>query len=144
MRPWASKLAEETDLSMYHLVCDAENGKVKAPVHDAVNLIPPTHKHICALDIDPSTLIDDEVIFKALTRINWATSDFQAMGEEEPVQDRLFNTPRPRQLIQGPAYYPQHGMLCTSKTLILLGRSMPCNRLVKNNDLPCHRACLFA
>ena len=34
--------------------------------------------------------ISDEVVFKALTGINWATSDFQPMGEEEedePVQD---------------------------------------------------------
>lgn len=89
MRPLASKLALETDLSKYHPVYDAKNAKVKAPVHEAVDLIPPTRKHTFAPDIDPSTLIDGEAVFKALTGINLATSDFQPMGEEgdEPVQD---------------------------------------------------------
>lgn len=89
MRPLASKLALETDLSKYHPVYDANNAKVKAPVHEAVDLIPPTRKHTFAPDIDPSTLIDGEAVFKALTGINLATSDFQPMGEEEdePVQD---------------------------------------------------------
>ena len=52
MCPWASKLAEETDLSKYHLVYAAENAEVKAPVHEAVDLIPPTRKHTFAPNID--------------------------------------------------------------------------------------------
>ena len=48
MRPWASKLAEETDLSKYHPVYDAENTKVNASVHEVVDLIPPTRKHTFA------------------------------------------------------------------------------------------------
>ena len=86
----ASKLDEETDLSKYHPVYDVENAKVKAPVHEAMDLIPPTRKHTFAPDIDPSSLIDDEAVFRALIGINRATSDFQPMGEqeeEEPVQD---------------------------------------------------------
>ena len=59
-----------------HPFYDAENAKVKAPVHEAMDLIPPTRKHTFAPDIDPSTLIDDEAVFKALTGINWAASDF--------------------------------------------------------------------
>ena len=35
MRPLASKLAEEMDLSQYQAVYDADNKKVKAPVHEA-------------------------------------------------------------------------------------------------------------
>ena len=95
MCPWASKLVEETDLSKYHSVYDAENAKV-TPIHEAVDLIPPTHKHTFAPDIDSSTLIDEEAIFKALTGINWATSDFQPTGEEEeePVQDNPEFSPR--------------------------------------------------
>ena len=90
MRPWASKLADKTDLSKYHPVYDTKNTKVKAPFHEDVDLIPPTRKHTFAPDIDPSTLIDDEAIFKDLTGINWATSDFHPMDDEEedePVQD---------------------------------------------------------
>ena len=33
MRPLASKLAEDTDLSQYQAAYDTENKKVKAPVH---------------------------------------------------------------------------------------------------------------
>ena len=92
MRPLASKLAEEIDLSQYQVAYDAENKKVKAPVHQEVDLIPPTRKHTFAPDIDPSSLIDDEAVFRALTGINWATPDFQPMdnqGEEETKQDDL-------------------------------------------------------
>ena len=35
MRPLASKLAEDTDLSHYHEVYDADNKKVKVPMHDS-------------------------------------------------------------------------------------------------------------
>ena len=90
MRPLASKLAEDMDLSHYQAVYDAENKKVNAPIHEAQDLIPPICQHTFAPDIDPSTLIYDEAMFKALTGINWATSDFQSTGEEEgdePVQD---------------------------------------------------------
>ena len=66
----ASKLAEETDLSKYHPVYDVENAKVKAPVHAAVDLILPIRKHTFVPDIDPSSLIDDEAVFRALTGIN--------------------------------------------------------------------------
>ena len=63
---------------------------MKAPVHDVVDLIPPTHKHTFAPNIDASSLIDDEAVFRALTGINWAMTDFQPMDnqeEEESTQD---------------------------------------------------------
>ena len=56
MRPLASKLAGDTDLSHYQAVYDAENKKVKAPIHEAQVLIPPIRKHTFAPD-DPSTLL---------------------------------------------------------------------------------------
>ena len=88
MRPWASKLAEETDLCKYHPVYDAKNSKVKAPVHEAMDLIPPTRKHTFAPDIDPSILIDNEAVFKALAGIDWSSRNFQTTEEEEePAQD---------------------------------------------------------
>ena len=53
MRPLASKLAEETNLSTYQAAYGSENKKVKAPVHQETNLIPPIRKHTFAPDIDP-------------------------------------------------------------------------------------------
>ena len=92
MRPLASKLAEETNLSQYQAAYDAENKKIKAPVHQEVDLIPLTRKHTFAPDIHPSNLIDDEAVFRALTGMNWSTPDFQPMDnqgaeEEEEAQD---------------------------------------------------------
>ena len=92
MRPLATRLAEETNLSQYQVAYDADNKKVKASVHQETDLIPPIRKHTFAPDIDPSNLIDDEAVFRALTGINWATPDFQLMdnqgaGEEEEAQD---------------------------------------------------------
>ena len=90
MCPLASKLAEETDLSHYQSIYDANNKRVNAPTYDAPNLIPPIRKHTYAPDVDPSTLISDEAVFEALTGIDWATIDFQPLGreeEDEPAQD---------------------------------------------------------
>ena len=60
---------------------------MSAPVHQPTDLIPPIRKHTFAPDIDPSNLIDDEAVFRALTGINWATPNFQLMdkqgGEDE-------------------------------------------------------------
>ena len=49
---------------------------MKASVHQQTDLILPIRKHTFAPDIDPSNLIDDEVVFRALTGVNWATPDF--------------------------------------------------------------------
>lgn len=91
MRPLVSKLTEETNLSQYQVAYDAENKKIKAPVHQEVDLIPPTRKHTFSPDIDPSNLIGDEAMFRALTGINWSTPNFQPMdnqgAEEEEAQD---------------------------------------------------------
>ena len=90
MRPLASKLAEEIDLSHYQSIYDADNKRVNAPTHDVENLILPIHKHTYAPDVDPSTLISDEAVFKALTGIDWTTIDFQPLDgeeEDEPTQD---------------------------------------------------------
>ena len=89
MRPLASKLAEETDLSKYQAAYIVENAKVKASVYPVMDLIPPTRKHTFGPDIDPSMLIDDDVVFKAVTGVNWTSPDFQPLEEEEePVLDK--------------------------------------------------------
>ena len=70
MHPLASKLAKETNLSTYQAAYDVENKKMKASVHQETDLTPPICKHTFAPDIDPSNLIDDEAVFRALTGIN--------------------------------------------------------------------------
>ena len=90
MRPLVSELDEEIDLSHYQSIYDADNKRVNAPTHDVENLIPPIRKHTYAPDVEPSTLISDEAVFKDLTGIYWATIDFQPLGgeeEDEPAQD---------------------------------------------------------
>ena len=82
MRPLASKLAAESDLSRYHPGYDLQNERVDRPVYDTVNLIPPVRPHTFAPDIDPSKLINEEMYFRALTRIDWCVPDFQPLQEE--------------------------------------------------------------
>ena len=86
MRPLASQLAEEVDLSVYRSSYDADNKRVDAAVKEAQNLIPPIRKHTYAPDIEPSNLISNEAVFQALTRTDWTTLDFQPLGEEEEVE----------------------------------------------------------
>ena len=76
MRPLASLLVEETDLTKYQAAYTAENQKMPTPAYKIADLIPPIHKHTFALEIDPSELIDDDAEFQALTGINWSSPDF--------------------------------------------------------------------
>ena len=90
MRPLASKLAEETDLSFHLSIYDADNKRIDASVYEAQNLIPPIRKHTYAPDVELSDLISDEAVFRALSGIGWGTVDFQPLGGEaegEPAQD---------------------------------------------------------
>ena len=90
MRPLASKLAKETDLSHYQPVYDSDHKRLPAPTHDVEDLIPPIRKHTYAPDVDPSNLISDGAVFQSITGIDWATIDFQPLGREEedaPAQD---------------------------------------------------------
>ena len=90
MRPLASKLAEDTNLSIYQNVYDASGKRISAPTYDVESLIPPIRKHTYAPDVEPSDLIHDEAVFQALTGIDWTTIDFQPLGgekEDEPAQE---------------------------------------------------------
>ena len=84
MHPLASQLAQEVDLSVHRSSYDTDNKRVDAAVKEAQNLIPPIRKHNYALE--PSNLISNEVVFQALTRVDWTTLDFQPLGEEEEVE----------------------------------------------------------
>ena len=83
IRPLASLIAEETDLSKYQLAYTAENQTMPTPTYTIVDLIPQIRTHTFALEIDPSELIDDEAEFQALTDINWSLPDFQTTEKEE-------------------------------------------------------------
>ena len=88
MRPLASKLAVESDLSRYHPSYNLQNERVERPVYDIVNLIPPVRPHTFAPDIDPAELINDEVYFRALAKIDWRAPDFPPLHEEEDVPEQ--------------------------------------------------------
>ena len=64
MRPIASKLADDTNLSHFQRIYDAEGKRQPALIHNVEDLVPPIRKHTYAPDIDPSTLIHEEAIFK--------------------------------------------------------------------------------
>ena len=131
MRPLASKLAKDTNLSHYKSVYDVDNKKVKAPVHDSQDLTPPIHKNTFSLDADPSTLISDEAIFRALSGINWATTGSSHWVKRSRMNQ--FWTIHNLQLVKAKTSKPQAGLayaFCeTVKTIILLGHQLPCNRL---------------
>ena len=56
-----------------------------AEIHEVEELVPPIRKHTYAPDINPSDLIREEVVFQALTGIDWSTADFQRLGRDEEV-----------------------------------------------------------
>ena len=83
MRPLASQLAEDANLTVHRSYYDANNKRINPVIPEAQNLIPGNRKHTYAPDIDPSELISEEAIFQALTRIDWTTTNFQPLGGEE-------------------------------------------------------------
>ena len=84
MRPLASQLAEEANLTIHRSFYDANNQRIDTAVKEVQNLIPPIRMNTYAPDVDPSELISEEVVFQALTWIDWTTVDFQPLdGEEE-------------------------------------------------------------
>ena len=88
MHPLASKLAEDTNLSHYQAVYDADNKKVKAPILECQDLTPPIRKHTFAPEVEPSDLIDDDAEFQALSGIYWSSPNFQTTEEDkEPEKD---------------------------------------------------------
>ena len=98
MRPIASKLADDTDLSHFQPVYDVEGKRQPALIHNVEDLVPPIRKHTYTPDIDPSNLIHEEAVFQALTGIDWSTIDFQRLGRDEEnatAQDDPQSSSRP-------------------------------------------------
>ena len=86
IRPVATLIGNDTDLTKYSPGYDSENRRIPNIPYDDVSLIPPTRKHTFAPEVDPAGLIDDEAEFEALSGIDWASSTFQdktADGEAE-------------------------------------------------------------
>ena len=86
VRPVATLIGNDTDLSKYQPGYDADNQRIPTPHYEAISLIPPPRKHSFAPEVDPAGLIDDEAEFEALSGIDWKSSTFQdretAGGEE--------------------------------------------------------------
>src|SRR3954462_821186 len=83
VRPLACQLAEEADLTHYQAQYNDQNKRVAAPIPEAENLIPPIRTQTYAPDIQPSSLIHEEAVFRALMGIDWTTVDFQSLVREE-------------------------------------------------------------
>lgn len=88
IRPMATQIANDLDISKYHPAYDKQNQKMPTPAYRVMDLIPPIRKHTFAPEVEPSDLIDDEAEFQALSGIDWSSPDFQtAEKDEEPEKD---------------------------------------------------------
>ena len=76
IRPVATLIGNDTDLTKYSPGYDSENRRIPNIPYDQVSLIPPTRKHTFAPEVDLAGLIDDEAEFEALSGIDWASSTF--------------------------------------------------------------------
>ncbi|XP_073361554.1 uncharacterized protein [Aegilops tauschii subsp. strangulata] len=80
VRPVATLIGNDTDLTKYQPGYDAENQRIPTPRYEALNLIPPARQHTFAPEIDPAGLIDEEAQFEALSGIDWKSSTFRVLG----------------------------------------------------------------
>ena len=76
VRPVATLIVYEADLTKYQAGYDADNRRIPMPQYTLTSLIPPIHKHTFALEVDPAGLIDYEAEFEALNAIDWSSSTF--------------------------------------------------------------------
>ena len=86
IRPVATQIGNDTDLTKYQLGYDKENRRIPTPHYDDVSLIPPIRKHTFAPEVDPAGLIDDEAEFEALNGIDWSSSTFQDAGQDKDAE----------------------------------------------------------
>ena len=70
VRPVATIIGNDTDLTKYQPGFDAENRRIPTPRYEALNLIPLARQHTFAPEIDPAGLIDEEAQFEALSGID--------------------------------------------------------------------------
>ena len=87
IRPHATIIAEETNLTKCQSGFDAENKKMATPSYKVMDLIPLVRQHTFAPEIDPSGLIDDEAEFVALHGFDWSKPSFQPVEEDEPTRE---------------------------------------------------------
>src|SRR4051812_27903595 len=97
IRPVATLIGNDTDLTKYQSGYDKENRRIPTPHYHEVILVPPTRKHTFAPEVDPTGLLDDEAEFEALSGIDWASSSFQdkaAGGEAEKDNPKASGQPQ--------------------------------------------------
>lgn len=89
VRPVATLITDEVDLTKYQPGYDTENRRIPTPHYKVTNLVPPIRNHTFAPEVDPTGLIDDEAEFEALNGIDWSSSTFQERehGEEAEMAD---------------------------------------------------------
>ena len=80
VRPVATLIGNDTDLTKYQPGYNAENQRIPTPRYEALNLIPPARQLTFAPEIDPVGLIDEEAQFEALSGIDWKSSTFEVLG----------------------------------------------------------------
>ena len=86
IRPLASLIANETDLTKYHLAYDARSQRQPTPTYKVTSLTPPIRKNTFAPEVDPSKLVDDEAEFEALNGIGWSSSTFQDVEQDKEAE----------------------------------------------------------
>ena len=86
IRPVATLVGNDTNLTKYAPGYDSENQRIPNTPYDQVSLIPPIRNHTFAPEVDPAGLIDDEAEFEALSGIDWASSTFQDKATDREAE----------------------------------------------------------
>ena len=73
----ATQLAASLDLSKYQAAYDDKNKKVNPPTFVTTSLTPRRPKNPFDLEVDLSSVLNDEDEFAALSKCNWVLGDLQ-------------------------------------------------------------------
>ena len=86
IRPVATLIADEADLTRYQPGYDAENRRMPTLHYKVTSRIALIRKHTFAPEVDPTGLIDDEAEFESLNGIDWSSSTFQDREQDEGAE----------------------------------------------------------
>ena len=83
----STQLVSEMKLRSYQAAYGANHTRIPPPDLITKNLAPQRREHVFAPEVDPSSILDDEAVFQALSHCNWDVDTLQIQEPKDHSMD---------------------------------------------------------